>query len=212
MAHFLEACVQCTKLLLTMYYTMYTCDLKKEERDAFFQAESIFIIKLLSDVRDKFFVEYLRKVDKTNLLVSSTFNIANNAANDILRIDTPNADKFCDSLAYDQNGNVMLSEEGHKIRLSNYHKSKQNVTIYTRLTSLKEKCAELKEKILNNMNKNILEQCSKETNYYPWSGLDLTDTAFNIEQRIDRISSLIQTSCSDTVHEVHKFAGNQTSG
>ena len=62
---------------------------------------------------------------------------------------------------------------------------------------------------MNNLNENILEQCSKETNYYPWSGLDLTDTALNIEQRIDRMSSLIQTFCSDTVHEVQKFANKK---
>ena len=58
MAHFLEACVQSNKLLVPMYYTMYSCDLKKEERDAFFQAENIFVVKLLTDVCDKFFVEY----------------------------------------------------------------------------------------------------------------------------------------------------------
>ena len=89
---------------------------------------SILIVKLLTDVSDKFFVEYFRKVDKTNLLVSSTFNIANNAAHDILRIETPNADKFCESLALDQNGNLMSIEDGHELRLANYVTLRQSKT------------------------------------------------------------------------------------
>ena len=54
MAHFVTACQEFTSLLPAVYDAMYSTDVKKDERDALFTVENIFVIIMLSDLKPFF--------------------------------------------------------------------------------------------------------------------------------------------------------------
>ena len=89
-------------------------------------------------------------------------------------METPRADKFCNSLKVDANGNLIVMEsEEHELLLSNYHKGNRNVFEAERVQKLQEKLHSIKEEILKNIEENIKDQCGQDTNYFLWSVLDL---------------------------------------
>ena len=110
MGHFLTACVKFNELLVAVYNTMYTSDLKKEERDCLFSAENIFTMKVMVDVNTIMYGKYLRAVDYTGSLVSMSYYIAHHAADMLKELRTPIADAFVASLTIDRNGNINFQE------------------------------------------------------------------------------------------------------
>ena len=81
--HFLTACDKANSSLVPLYNMMYSCGTRQEERDKLFRAESVYLLKLLCDIRSEFYVRYLRPVDQQVYLVSSTYNISNFTATQI---------------------------------------------------------------------------------------------------------------------------------
>ena len=94
MAHFLQACLRFNELLVPVYTSMYSSDLKKEDRDALFTAENIYTMKVICGVEKAMYGAYLRAVDKSVNLVSMTYNIAHNSADKVRDVTTTEADKF----------------------------------------------------------------------------------------------------------------------
>lgn len=68
MAHFLVACKKFNELLVPVYNTMYTENLKREERDKLFQVESIFTLKVVADIHEIMHTKLLRPVAKVKAL------------------------------------------------------------------------------------------------------------------------------------------------
>ena len=105
---------------------MYTEAIKKEERDLLFSHESIFILKLMVNIQKIFKNEYLRKVDKSNALVSSVYGIADTKANEVSTLKTPEANAFLNSLKLDNNGNLLsdvtINGKKYNLLLSKHHK------------------------------------------------------------------------------------------
>ena len=73
MAHFIEACVLMDDILIPLYNTTYSGNIRNEDGDKLFSAENIYIVKLLHDLRDRSVKDYLRKVHKTDQLVSEVY-------------------------------------------------------------------------------------------------------------------------------------------
>ena len=121
MAHFVSACSQFVKLLPAVYDTMYSTNIKKEERDTLFKVENIFTIVLLSDLTPFFKENFLRSMDKDILLISTVVGTASEIALKFQGVETPEADKFIDRLNLDAmgnlNGKVKIQGEEHTMRL-----------------------------------------------------------------------------------------------
>ena len=185
MTHFLEACKRFDELLIPVYNAMVTMDLKQEERDKLFQANSIFTIKLITDLQSIMLNRLQCTVDKDGHLVSETYKLAQQTANDVRKLETPTADKFVESLHLDNNGNLMFTESinnsDHLLRLSDSHKPTRGKPEDQRLASVKEKMAKIKTDVLNNIYQNLTEQIGDESYYSAWSGLDLADKECSIE-------------------------------
>ena len=185
MTHFLEACKRFDELLIPVYNAMVTMDLKQEEQDKLFQANSIFTIKLITDLQSIMLNRLQCTVDKDGHLVSETYRLAQQTANDVRKLETPTADKFVESLHLDNNGNLMFTESinnsDHLLRLSDSHKPTRGKPEDQRLASVKEKMAKIKTDVLNNIYQNLTEQIGDESYYSAWSGLDLADKECSIE-------------------------------
>ena len=179
MGHFLKACKVFDDMLLAVYDTMYTKGIRVDERDLLFTAENIFIVKVLADIQPNFEKGYLRKADKSSLLVSTVYNTLKSFASSTASLQTPSADKFKDSLRLDENGNLLADTEVknniHTVMLDHPHKPSRHVTEEQCILEIKEGLTKLKEKIIANVEANIHDQCNKNTFYYCWSGLDLSD-------------------------------------
>ena len=72
-AHFATACKQFTKLLSAVYNCMYSNDIKKEEQDALFTVENIFVLLLISDLKPLFKDIFLCKMDQDVMPVSMVY-------------------------------------------------------------------------------------------------------------------------------------------
>ena len=76
MGHFLQACSVANDALLAIYDVIVTCNIRQDERDSLFTAESIYILKSMSCLELAFIEAYLKPSDKSNLLVSEFFSLS----------------------------------------------------------------------------------------------------------------------------------------
>ena len=88
MANFLDACHVLENIIIALYDAMFTQSIRKEERDSFFSPENLFILKLMVDVRKCLKNGYLRKVDKSNALVSCLWNCSYHIIRNVQPEDT----------------------------------------------------------------------------------------------------------------------------
>ena len=211
MAHFLSACRLVNESLVALYDVMYNRKIRVDERDVFFTANNIYIVKVLADIEPFFQKLYLRKADKTSCLASTVYNTQQSFADTMKAIATPSADKFHDSLFFDENGNLMciikVGDNEHTLLLNHPHKKTRGVTEIQRLQNVKDTLASLKTKIKDNMVENILDQCSEETFFYNWSGLDL-EIPLSTADRVARLHELISLFCTETSHLVSKYTNS----
>ena len=70
---------------------------------------------------------------------------------------------------------------------------------------MKSKLTDIKARTLINIENNIKDQCSEDTHYFSWSGLDLGDKSMSLEQRLERLASIIELYCVDTTQSVCKY-------
>ena len=213
MGHFLKGC-KVFDMLLAVNDTMYTKGIRVDERDLLFTAENTFIVKVLADIQPNFEKGYLRKADKSSLLVSTVSNTAKSFASSIISVQTPSADKFKDSLRLDENGNLLadteIKDNIHAMMLNHPHKPSRHVTEEQRILKIKEGLTKLKERIIANIEANIHNQCSKNTFYYCWSGLDLSDK-IPTHTRIERLRDVITLLCTVKVHTVGRYNDREES-
>ena len=211
MAHFLNAAKVFDDLMPAIYDVMYTKDVKEDERNILFTPKNVFILKIIAELDHIFNAHYLKPADKGDLLVSTVYNIAKSFADEMLGFDTNNADKFVNSLTFDENGNLQATAKisgrsnKHTITLNYPHKQVRNQTQEDRLSQLKEELAALKEAIVKNIVENVNDQCDESTYYYCWSGLDL-NLKISIAVREQRLKDIIAIYCSDRVHTVLDYA------
>lgn len=215
MGHFLKACKIMDEMLPAVYDAMFTKGIRVEERDLLFTAKNIYIIKLLADIQPSYENGYLRKADKSNLLVSTVFNTAKKFADSIITSKTPSADSFQASLRLDKpTGNlyadVKINNNVHTIMLNHPHKRSRNISEEERLQKIKDDLTDLKVRIMENIQTNVHDQCGENTFFYCWSGLDLTEN-LSTSSRIERLRDLITLFCTSKVHTVGKYNGNETS-
>ena len=169
MAHFLEVCKRVDEFLIPVYNAMVTMDPKQEERERLFQANNIFTMKLMADLQPIMLNRLQRTLDKDCHLVSETYRLAQQTANNARKLETPTADKFVESLHLDNNRNLMFTESinnsDHLLRLSDSYKPTRGKSEDQRLASVKEKMAKIKIYVLNNIYQNLTEQIGDESYY-----------------------------------------------
>ena len=219
MAHFLAACERFNVLLVPVYYTMYTANLKPEERDNLFHVDNIYTMKVVADIHGLMHNKLLRSGDKTECLVSTAYASANATATKVTSMDCPTADKFLDSLSIDENGNLNFKEvhleTTHNLRLADSHRPNRGRSEDEKLQRIKDGLIKIKSDVLNNIHDNLKDQISEKTFFYNWSGMDLNDKSQDLEERISRLNPLFDVFTSERVHNVQKFrtaneGGNDT--
>ena len=83
MAHFVTTCKQFTKFLSAVYNCMCSTDIKREERDALFTVENIFVLLLMSDLKPLFKDIFLRNMIKDVMPVSMVYRTSMGTADQI---------------------------------------------------------------------------------------------------------------------------------
>ena len=212
-ATFLEACKRFDELLIPVYNAMVTMDLKQEERDKLFQANNIFTMKLITDLQPIMLNRLQRTVDKDGQLVSETYRLAQQTANDVRKLETPTANRFVESLHLDNNGTLLFTESinnsDHLLRLSDSHKPARGKSEDKRLASVKEKIAKINTDVLNNIYQNLTEQIGGESYNSAWSGTDLAEQECSIEERVAKLDSLLNIFANKNVHEGKKYVDSK---
>ena len=208
MAHFMDACHVLENMVVALYDATFTQSIQKEERDSLFSPEILFILKLITDVRKCFKNGYLRKVDKSNALVSCAYGIAHTTSSEISSPKAPKADVFLDSLEFDGNGNLLskitINGTSHSILLNKHHKSSRGKSQEEVLALLKESLNKLKHRILTNIKENINDQCGEDTFYYCWSALDQSDKS-STEERCIKMKDLLTILCTEKAHTIKQY-------
>ena len=178
MAHFLSACEKANDLLVPLYNTMYSCDIKQEEQDRFFYLENIYILKLMNDIHSEFYIKYLRPVDKEDLLANMVYYLGQNFSQSIGNLETLQADAVAGTIELDGNGNLSVKEKindaDFTIRLSNCHKPNRNETKDEKIEQLQGNLLCIKSKITDNLQANTEDQTGEDMYYYYWLALDLS--------------------------------------
>lgn len=121
MAHFLEACVVFNKLIFPVHDRMFALNIHKDERDLLFTVENIDTFSILNDLHEVFHNSHLRKVVRSFQLVSKIYQLMKNTSNLITSTETPTADKFLNSLYFDEKGylsKVKLNGSSHTLMLN----------------------------------------------------------------------------------------------
>ena len=110
--------------------------------------KNIFTMKLIADLQPILLNRLQCTVDKDDPLVSETYRLAQQTANNARNLETPTTDKFVESLHLDNNENLMFTESinnsDHLLRLSDSHKPTCGKSEDQRLASVKEKMAKIK--------------------------------------------------------------------
>ena len=209
MAHFVIACQKFDELLVPVYNTMFSMALKTEERDNLFKAENIYTLKLVSDLHSLMHNKLQRSVDKNDFLVSETYNMTRNTAQQVRNVKTPSADKFVASFYLDANGNLMFTEKihdnEHTLRLTNTHKPTRGQTEDERLKTVTDKLKKIRAEVLTNIYDNLTDQVSDDSYYLPWSALDMSDKNSTIDDRISTLQPLVDLLCNPRTHQVQKY-------
>ena len=179
MGHFLKECSVANDALTAICDVMATCNIRQDERDSLFTAQSVYLLKLMSCLEPPFMETYLRPSDKINLLVSEVFNINEKMISKVSINGTTNADEFLESLHIGENGNLIgtlniQNITSHDILLNHHSKSTLGKSNEEVVTELKEKLSKLKDDVQQNSISNLQDQNSKQSWYWNWSGLDLT--------------------------------------
>ena len=214
MAHFLTACTVFDTNLPALYDSMSTLDIRVEEREQLFTAMSIYVLKVVASLEPVFMKTYLRASDKSNLLVSESYNIANKLAVDLQKdsLETKNADSFLESLHFDENGNLLSSvsvnENQHVILLNYQSRPRRGVDQNSVLEGIKTSLVEVKGKIVANIVSNIQDQMGEDTWYFNWSGLDLSCT-YTLAYRIELLEPIIQLYTSESIHVVQQYTSSK---
>ena len=162
---------------------------------------NIYVLKLVKDIRKLLVPLYLKNVDRFSALVTTIYNSAHNTAIEISKAVTPEADTFFNNLSIDGNENLLLDlqNDAGKIKLTKltkYHNPSRGDDV---LKILKSKLTDIKARTLINIENNIKDQCSEDTHYFSWSGLDLGDKSMSLEQRLEKLASIIELYCVDTL-------------
>ena len=69
--NFVTACTGVDRLIIPIHYIMAIMNLKKEERDKFFQADNVFNVKLIADL-EVIMHHKLKSVDQKSYIVCQT--------------------------------------------------------------------------------------------------------------------------------------------
>ena len=195
--------------MVPLYDTMMSPNVIPEKRDRFFTCTNLYCLKLLCDIQPHFSASYLRKVDRSSALVSEVYGTAHGAAEKIMTVDTPIADKFLNGLKIDKKGNLLVEPPGnHTLSLNQHHKCPRGQTYDTVLEGLKKKLSTLKEKVLQNIKGNIEDQCPDDSYFYSWSALDLCNKT-SLEERQTRLTSVIELFCTEQLHTVSRYTNQK---
>ena len=77
------------------------------------------------------------------------------------------------------------------------------------LNNIKNRLSGLKLSVLENLERNIKDQCSEDSAFYLWSGLDLADKSVSLDERLKKLEDLIETFCNGEVITVSKYLDNK---
>ena len=121
---------------------------------------------------------------------------------------TTSADEFIKNLSIDQNGNVHVvltdgCQNAHTVTLNRYHKCPRGQTYDDMLIKIKADLNQLQESILENIKTNINDQCSTESYFHNWSGLDFSEN-ISLDQRsktLDELLEMFSRECTFTICE-----------
>ena len=105
---------------------------------------------------DALVIGYMRVVNKSAAVVTVLFMASRETAKSINNVKPPSAEKFLDSLFFNQNDNILanltnLSGNIHNITLVRHHKHNQNKTEVGMLHGIKDSLVDIKQRTLRNI-------------------------------------------------------------
>ena len=106
------------------------------------------------------------QADKSTQLVLTMYKIAQGTADGMPELATPAAEKFLESLDFDENSNMTVHTElnGNKhCFLLNRHSKPSRHRSNNEILECIKVCISLKNEILENIKANIKDQCGEET-------------------------------------------------
>ena len=125
--------------------TLVSCNINVEPRDMFFTME-----KLKKYQMDALVIGYMRVVNKSAAVVTMLFMASRETAKSINNAKTSSAEKFLDSLFFNQNDNILanltnLSGNIHNITLVRHYEHNQNKTEVGMLHGIKDSLVDIKQ-------------------------------------------------------------------
>ena len=215
MGHFMAACSAFTELLPAVHDTMYSCNIKKEERDALFTVDNIFIVVLLADLKPFFKDGLLRSMDKTVLLCSTVYRSTINAVSKFETVPTSKADRLIEDIYLDEatnnlHGILHIKDNQHTFTFNRHSKGRRRVSPADELVQIKEKLTKIKKAVFDNAKENLKTLAAKEdTAFFYWSAFDLEDTA-SLDDRVNTLRPLSQQYCHEKIYQVLAIDDKET--
>ena len=191
------------KVLLPVYNSMYSANIKPDERDLLFSAKMVYCLKLMNDLKHAFHDSYLRKVDRDCILISTVFQIAEKAASNMSTVNLKSSDAFINDLSIDDNGNLIFKVEGQELTLNHNHRTGRHASADGVLNNVKTELLDIQERVIKNITENIQDQCDKSSIYYLWSFLDF-ERKDELDCRKKNLRELLKIFCTSTVHEMEE--------
>lgn len=216
MGGFLKACEKVATLIVPLFDTLVTGNIKEDQRSVLKTPTSTYLIFLLADLSRNHYQKYLHTVDSDTVIITETHGIAMKAAeafstdeDEVDTIETPSSDRFIESLELDEFGNLSFKvsvkgkensvAEEHVVRLNFQHRGRRG-TDDDVLPGLQQKLLDLKKKVLSNIEGNIQDQNTDTLASY-FSCLDL-DSTEDLDQRLENVNKLWHTFGKDTAYDV----------
>ena len=108
MYSFFGSCVKCSKIIIHLFDTITSANLKPEQSSFLM---SLYVLQVLSDLHKPLGECYLREVDKDqdDVLICYVFHIASSASENTRNFMKTKADAFLASLDIDKHKNVKAS-------------------------------------------------------------------------------------------------------
>ena len=192
MTHFLEAWVVFNKLLVPFHDTIFSLNIRKEERDTLFTAKTYTTSKLCGIYIILFIIN---TCSESTQFVSTVYKISQDTANGMLELTAPAAEIFLEGLDIDKSGNMTVDIEvnGNKYSflLNRHRKPSRHRSKNEMLECIKEELISLKGEILQNIKANIKDKCGEEAHFYFWSALNLEDQDISCDDQIHQLRDLI---------------------
>ena len=159
MAGFLDGCLQCSDILISLMDTLVTGSIRDEETSFLMSPKGIFLLQLMADIHPVFANKYLHKTDSDTVISCETKGIATKTVERLRNLEAPRCMEVYESLYQDRYQNICVKlkdpknpDATHDLTLNT------KVTRHKTLESHKNNLLQIKDNVIECMIDNINDQ------------------------------------------------------